>query len=188
MSAKTRTTMILLGASAALALSACTAGTAAPAASAPDASAAAATPAASPTESPCGTASAADAVATGIATLRPPGGLSGTEWDAERADVSGYDPCAALAWAVVTPVDGTVSSPSAILLFHDGTYLGTATAEQYAFFPAVQRTADDAIAVTYRYARDGEPNAMASGRTQATYTWDAGSGRVVMTGDTPPTS
>ncbi len=87
---------------------------------------------------------------------------------------------------MLRPTDSTGSSPSAILLFHDGTYLGTATKVQYPFTPEVTRTSDAAVSVTYRYPRDGESNAEASGRADATYRWDDAAGRVVMTGDVPP--
>lgn len=142
-----------------------------------------------PTPAPsatCGPDDAAAAVSRATASLPSPAGLSGVGWDASAADVSGYDPCAALSWAVVTVTGGTSSSPYAILLFHEGTYLGTATKEQYPFQPTVRRTGDDAIAVTYRYATPTDANADPTGSAQATYTWDGDAERVVMTGDVPP--
>ncbi|WP_217640110.1 LppP/LprE family lipoprotein [Curtobacterium sp. MCBA15_009] len=143
-------------------------------------------PATTPTPT-CGPADGAAAAADGIAALPEPAGIAGARWDAANADTSGYDACAALSWSVVAPVGATAGSPYAILLFHQGRYLGTATAEQYAFEPIVERRSDDAIVVTYRYPRAGEPNAAPSGRTTATFTWDADTDRVDMTGDTPPT-
>lgn len=141
----------------------------------------------SPTPSAtCGPVDAATAVTRATASLPAPAGLSGARWDATAADTSGYDACAALSWSVVPVAEGTASSPNAILLFHEGRYLGTATKEQYPFQPTVRRTADDAIAVTYRYARASDANADPTGTTDATYTWDADAGRVQMTGDVPP--
>lgn len=151
--------------------------------------AAAATPAPVPTPSAtptCGSEDPTSAIQQAAARLGAPAGIAGAKWDTAGAARGGYDPCAALSWVVLRPTDSTGSSPSAILLFHDGTYLGTATKVQYPFTPEVTRTPDAAVSVTYRYPRDGESNAEASGRADATYRWDDAAGRVVMTGDVPP--
>lgn len=155
-----------------------------------------ATPPASPSPSTrgtaqgtCGTQSAAAAVQQAVATLpRPVPNLPDATWDASHADTSGYDPCAALAWSVVSVTDGTPSSPNAILLFHDGKYLGTATKVQYPFEPTVTRKSDTSIAVTYRYAKQTDANANPSGTANATFTWDDAAGKVEMQGAVPPAS
>lgn len=145
------------------------------------------TPTPTPTPTPtCGPATGSEAAAAAIAALPLPAGLEDFRWDAGNADYSGYDPCAALSWSVVTLDHGTAGTPFAILLFHQGRYLGTATSEQYAFEPAIERLADASIAVTYSYAKAGEPNAEPSGRTTATYIWNDGTERVDMTGEVPP--
>jgi hypothetical protein len=198
---RTRIGLTLLTATAALTLLAgCSGGTVSPPARTVTATATATqattstTPSADANGTPggtasCGTASAATAVQQAVATLpRPVENLPDATWDASAADTSGYDPCAALSWAVVSVTGGTPSSPNAILLFHDGTYLGTATAEQYPFEPQVSRTAGDAIAVTYRYATATDSNANPSGSTQASFTWDASARKVTMQGSTPPAS
>ncbi|MCA5922702.1 LppP/LprE family lipoprotein [Curtobacterium oceanosedimentum] len=147
----------------------------------------AAMPSPTPTPTPtCGPASGAEAAAAGIAALPSPAGIEGARWDAANADTSGYDACAALSWSVVAPERATAGSPYAILLFHQGRYLGTATAEQYAFEPTIERRTDGSIVVTYRYPLAGEPNAEVSGRATATFTWNAETSRVDMTGETPP--
>lgn len=139
--------------------------------------------------STCGSASAAIAVQQAVATLpRPVPSIPDATWDAQEADTAGYDPCAPLSWAVVSVSAGTPSSPNAILLFHDGTYLGTATKEQYPFEPQVTRTSAAAVAVTYRFPKAGDANADPTGSANATYTWDAAQGKVVMTGSVPPAS
>lgn len=143
-----------------------------------------ATPSSTPT---CGPADGAAAAAGPIADLPVPAGLEGARWDVSRAETTAYDGCAALSAVTVSVVDATASSPVAVLLFHDGTYLGTATKEQYAFVPGVTRTAPDALRVDYRYAMPSDSNADPTGRATATYTWDDGAGRVEMTGDVPPT-
>ncbi|PZF61192.1 hypothetical protein DEI92_06235 [Curtobacterium sp. MCBD17_034] len=134
----------------------------------------------------CGPATGQAAAAKGIAALPLPAGLSSATWDAAGADYTGYDPCAPLSWSVVTVAGSTASSPYAILLFHDGTYLGTGTKEQYAFQPTVRRTSSTSIAVTYPYTQGDDSDANPTGRANATYTWDAGAGKVTMAGSTPP--
>lgn len=134
----------------------------------------------------CGPTDVTDAAGRAIADLPLPAGLEGAEWDTAGADISGYEPCAALSWLTISVKLASGSSPVAILLFHDGTYLGTATKEQYAFVPDITRTQDDEIAVTYHYAKPGEATAGATGRTNATFTWNDSAGRVEMTGDVPP--
>lgn len=158
---------------------------------APTDTAATPTPANTPTPTPtptptCGPATGSEAAAAGISALPLPAGLEDFRWDAGNADYSGYDPCAALSWSVVTLDHGTAGTPFAILLFHQDRYLGTATSEQYAFEPAVERLSDASIAVTYTYAKANEANADASGRTTATYIWNDGTERVDMTGEVPP--
>lgn len=153
----------------------------------PSDAASASTPTPTPTPTPtCGPSSGAAAAADGIAALPLPAGLEDAKWDAANADYSGYDACAPLSWSVVTLDRATAGSPYAILLFHQGAYLGTATSEQYAFQPTVERQSDSAIVVTYTYVKADEANADASGRTTATFTWNDETGRVEMTGDTPP--
>ncbi|MFJ4222287.1 LppP/LprE family lipoprotein [Curtobacterium luteum] len=146
------------------------------------------TAAASGGSSTCSGVSAATATARAVPKLAAPAGLPDARWDARFAITSAYEPCAALS-AVLVPLEGsTASSPVAILLFHDGQYLGTATKEQYAFVPDVARTSDDTIAVTYHWVKPGETDAESSGRTPATFTWDASAGKVVMRGGVPPQS
>ncbi|MFB2555658.1 LppP/LprE family lipoprotein [Herbiconiux liangxiaofengii] len=153
----------------------------------PSTPSASATPTPTPTPTPtCGPADGRQAAAAAIAALPAPEGLSDAVWDAEGADYSGYDPCAALSWTVVTLQYATVSSPNAVLLFHSGTYLGTATSTPYGFTPAVERLSDDSISVTYRFTQGTESNAEASGRATATFSWNAATGSVDMTGDVPP--
>lgn len=107
-------------------------------------------------------------------------------WSAEFADTAGYDPCADLSWIVLPVTGGTVSSPYAVMLFHRGEFVGPATEESYGFGHDVERVADDTITITYRYVQPGEANADASGRATSTFTWDAGAGEVVRTGELPP--
>ncbi|QCR44383.1 hypothetical protein C1N91_13520 [Curtobacterium sp. SGAir0471] len=192
--------LLLVAAGATLALAGCTGGsdagptatvtrTVTPSPSASSAAGAApATGSSAPTATPsCGPSDGAAAAAGPIADLPLPAGLESARWDASHADTSTYDGCAALSAVSVSVADATASSPVAILLFHDGSYLGTATKEQYPFVPQVTRESADAIRVEYRYPQGSDSNADPSGRATATYTWSDATGRVVMSGDVPPT-
>jgi hypothetical protein len=162
-------------------------GTSAPTSSSPSASPSPSSPTPEATPTPtCGPATGQEAAAAGIAALQPVPGLEGKKWVAANDGYSGYDPCAALSWSLVTLEGATVSTPTQILLFHNGTYIGTATATAYGFTPAVERTADGAISVTYRFNQGNESNAEASGRTVATFTWNDETNSVDMAGDLPP--
>jgi hypothetical protein len=191
--------VILLGAALVVVLAGCSSGpapdddptaTATKTATAPSTPVAAPTtgaPSAEPSSTPtCGPADGATAAARGIAALPAPTQLPDVTWDASTADYTGYDPCAALSWSTVTVGLATASSPVAVLLFHDGTYLGTATKEAYAFVPDITRTAPDAIEITYHYPQGNDANADPTGRAVADLRWDDADGRVAFSGSTPP--
>lgn len=103
----------------------------------------------------------------------------------EYADTTGYDPCAELSWIVV-PYGGTASSGNAVMLFHHGEYLGTATAEPQAFTPSIERINDSSIAITYRYLKGDEANARPEGRALSTFTWNDETQSIDHEGDFPP--
>lgn len=107
-------------------------------------------------------------------------------WDPGHAVIDHYDPCAELSWIVLPIEGGTVSSPYQIMLFGKGDYLGTTFAQAPGFHPEVHRLSDTSIEVTYRWPRDGEPNANPSGRSVATFTIDPATSRVTHAGDIPP--
>lgn len=114
----------------------------------------------------------------------PKGNVPDAEWVA--IDTETYDPCADLSWVTLTIRGGTASSPSQQMLFHDGEYLGTTTQEGIAFSPATVRLSDSAIQVTYRWAKEGESNAGASGRAVSTYSWNPNTESVDHAGEWPP--
>ncbi|GAA4267112.1 LppP/LprE family lipoprotein [Frondihabitans peucedani] len=134
----------------------------------------------------CGPSSGRAAAAKGIASLALPSGLPDATWDAANADYSTYQPCSALSWVTLGLTGATASSPYAILLFHDGEYLGTATKAAYSFHPDVARTGGSSLAVTYHYAKPGESDADRSGTTRATLTWSSAAQKVQFSGQTPP--
>jgi hypothetical protein len=97
-----------------------------------------------------------------------------------------FDPCAELSSITVTVEGGTVSSPSHIMLFHHGDYLGTASSEAYGFWPSTERLDDGSIQVTYTYPLPDESNAAASGRAVSVFTWNDSTQGVDHTGEFPP--
>lgn len=103
----------------------------------------------------------------------------------QYADTTGYDACADLSWIVV-PYGGTASSPNAIMLFHNGDYLGTDTAVPQGFEPAIERVDEGYISVTYSYPLEGDANAAPRGRATSTYTWSDATESVIHAGELPP--
>jgi hypothetical protein len=102
------------------------------------------------------------------------------------ATVETYDPCAALSAVTLPVAHATASSPTQVMLFHDGQYIGTATEKAYGFYPEIERLADNELQVTWSWPQDGDANANPTGRSTATFTWDDAAGRVVMAGEVPP--
>lgn len=135
----------------------------------------------------CSGLTQSEAVDESIGSIAPFPGLESHEWVAAMPDDQTYDECAELSYVVVTLYGGTVSTPCHVMLFNQGRYLGTATADAYGFYPRVQQLDDATVEVTYTYTLPGESNAASSGRTVATFTWDETTQSVVMDGDVPPT-
>jgi hypothetical protein len=71
---------------------------------------------------------------------------------------------------VVDTEGGTGSSPVQVLLFHEGTYIGTAT-ECALPFTTVTGTSTDSVTIEYRWPRGDDPNATPSGLATVTYRW-----------------
>lgn len=105
-----------------------------------------------------------------IEQLPPPQQIPDATW--LQAYNGNYNGCSDLSYAQVGIVGATGSSPTHLLLFHRGEYVGTAT--PCALNPAVVATAFDSIDVEYNYPREGEPNAAATGFAELTFTWSDG--------------
>jgi len=80
-----------------------------------------------------------------------------------------YNRCTDLSYAQVGIVDATGWSPTHLLLFHRGSYLGTATG--CALHPTVVAETADSIHVEYHYPREGEIHAAATGFAAQTFRW-----------------
>ena len=186
--ALTRLTILLV----ALALAGCRGGTApassddASARTRPPASASPETSSAEPTTEKCATMTGAEAISTWgpqVPTFRE--GYD-WQWNLDRADPNTYDPCAALSWVVLGLKGGMASSPVQIMLFHRGQYIGVTASEPSNYWPEVVRLDDAAIQVTYKWPRDGETTAGATGRSVSIFTWDEQTQSVVHSGEWPP--
>ncbi|OFQ61837.1 LppP/LprE family lipoprotein [Rothia sp. HMSC061E04] len=113
------------------------------------------------------------------------------QWTNVSEDYEGYDSCAELSWIDAIPGSShkecCISSMAHhILLFHRGKFIGTATYEPYSFSPVITRTSDSSIRVTYRYMKEDEAPASASGSTTAEFTWNPAKNQVDMEGTPPP--
>ena len=133
--------------------------------------------------SSCSTVSASSTVSKALSEMK-----NKSKWD-QWTNVSrtyeGFDPCAELSWIDAipgsSPDECCISSMAHhILLFHYGKFIGTATYEPYSFSPSITRVSDSSISVTYRYMKDDENPANASGRTTAEFSWSSSQNKVVM--------
>ena len=152
----------------------------------PPASASPETASAEPTTEKCATMTGAEAISTWgpqVPTFRE--GYD-WQWNLDRADPNTYDPCAALSWVVLGLKGGMASSPVQIMLFHRGQYIGVTASEPINYWPEVVRLDDAAIQVTYKWPRDGETTAGATGRSVSIFTWDEQTQSVVHSGEWPP--
>lgn len=140
-------------------------------------------------DSTCASDSASTVVSKALRELK-----NKSKWD-QWTNVSrtyeGYDPCAELSWIDAVPGSSPSSCCTAamvhhILLFHRGKFIGTATYEPYSFSPVITRTSDSSIRVTYRYMKEDEAPASASGSTTAEFTWNPAKNQVDMEGTPPP--
>ena len=113
------------------------------------------------------------------------------QWTNVSEDYEGYDSCAELSWIDAIPGSShkeccISSMVHHILLFHRGKFIGPAAYEPYSFSPVITRTSDSSIRVTYRYMKEDEAPASASGSTTAEFTWNPAKNQVDMEGTPPP--
>lgn len=162
-----------------------TAPTAAPATSTEEASADGSEGATDP-EPACSGLTPQEAYEGSVDEVPPPFDDMDTEWFAPDIGLELFDDCAALSPIVITIDGGTASSPSQIMLFHHGEYVGTATETAYGFWPEAVQLDEATVEVTYRYPQGDDTNADPSGRAVATFAWNAETEQVDMTGELPP--
>lgn len=93
-------------------------------------------------------------------------------------------PCPDLLWLTAETPGGTASSPTHVLFFHDGRFLGTATSDAYAYTRVVEAH-DATVSVQYRWLAPDDAHCCPSGGPAVVdYTWDGG--QVVMRQPLPP--
>ncbi|MBJ8344124.1 LppP/LprE family lipoprotein [Antrihabitans sp. YC2-6] len=116
-----------------------------------------------------GSAGVLDAIATLPST---------NDWAIEDSSEATIGDCPELGWITVSG-GASAAAPIHVLFFHDGTYLGTATSEPYAF-TYVSAESADTISVDYKWLAGDEPFCCpAGGPATIPYTWDGS--QVVMT-------
>lgn len=105
------------------------------------------------------------------------------------ATKDGFDPCADLS-AISIPLGPTGMSPVELQLFHRGEPLGAAIEEPYPFNPdKIVRLDEGALQVSFLYMKpEDASHADASGVATSTFTWDEAAGKVVRTGELPPSA
>lgn len=139
-------------------------------------------PVATTADAPCVVDLGAAAITDAVAQLPPAfADAPDVAWDPTPDDGT-YDPCATLSAATVTVDGATGGSPEAVLLFHNGAFVGTATPEPYGLTTLnTSASTADTVAVDYRYVQPGESNADASGLATVRYQWADGAVRVLDT-------
>ncbi|MEE2059355.1 LppP/LprE family lipoprotein [Rhodococcus artemisiae] len=95
----------------------------------------------------------------------------GNPWIAGAySDVTGS--CGELLWLMAETPGGTASSPSHVVFFRDGTYLGTATSDSYSYTEVVG-AGGPTVSVQYRWLAPEDANCCPSGGPAVIdYTWD----------------
>lgn len=111
--------------------------------------------------------------------------------DSGMADTEHYDPCdglSAITVSYATDEGMPAGSPgySIVMLFHDGEYLGTDTAEAYEWTPEIERVDEDTLDVEYPYGHRDDAVGP-EGTTESTFTWDEESDSVEHSGEFPDT-
>jgi hypothetical protein len=125
-------------------------------------------------EPTCGVDPGAEAITDAIGAVPPAfDGFPGWAY----GGASNFDPCAALSYALLDTEGGTGSSPVQVMLFHDGTYVGTAT-ECALPFTTVTGTSTDSVTIEYRWPRPGDSNAAPSGLASVAFRWSGGAVRM----------
>lgn len=129
--------------------------------------------AAAPTRTQCEPSSVP--VSTNAANIAPP--LQGVTWSVYQTG----NLCGTLGYAELATAGGTGSSPTQLLLYNDGEFLGTGITCNA--LGQVTGSTDDSISVQYRWPVGNDSNANMSGRANVTFQWNGSS--VDMVGDLP---
>ena len=107
--------------------------------------------------------------------IEPP--FPGETWIVEQAG----NLCGPLGYAALATLGGTGSSPTQLLLYNEGEFLGTGV--RCGLVGEVTGSTAESVTVTYRWPVGDESNAQMSGRAEVTFYWNGSS--VDMIGDLP---
>jgi LppP/LprE lipoprotein len=134
----------------------------------------------------CGVNLGSPQVIDAVKSLPP---YPGTDWTwatNPEAFRGNFNPCATLSTALVSVEGSTASSPVTALMFHNGSYLGTATAKAYGFTMLnASRTTDDTVVLDY--SEPGVCDACAPAAVSSVrYQWQGN--HVVMLDPAPPSN
>lgn len=111
-------------------------------------------------------------------------GIGNVGWAIREASTDPIDACPDLSYLQVDVQYATAGSPTQILFFHHGTYLGTGTAAATSYTSVIDVT-PDAVTARYRWIVGDEPfSSPQGGPSTVTYRWN-GSG-VTAEGQFPP--
>lgn len=130
-----------------------------------------------PTEDPCSTLTEAEAVQIAADSIPIPSGFEDMTWSLDRYDASTFDSCAELsAVRIELEQAGHPTAPLAVAFFHDGELVATIDGrDPQGQVRELVRIDDATIEVNFRFWRENECTACASGYALSTFTWDAAS-------------
>lgn len=108
----------------------------------------------------------------------------------DRPDTEHYDPCDGLSaitvdYATDEGVPGGGPAYSIVMLFHDGEYLGTDTAEPREWSPEIEQVDEDTLTVEYPYGHRTDAVGP-KGTVESTFTWNEETDSVDHEGEFPP--
>lgn len=126
-----------------------------------------------PTQTQCDPSSVP--VSSNAASIAPP--LPGVAWSVYQTG----NLCGTLGYSELATTGGTGSSPTQLLLFNRGEFLGTGI--KCNALGQVTGSTDDSVSVQYRWPVGDDSNANMSGRAKVTFQWNGSS--VDMVGDLP---
>lgn len=98
-----------------------------------------------------------------------------TDWRAPYTNEGSgnFNPCAILSGAVAIPDGATTAAPVHVLLFHEGTYVGTATQVPYRHVGIdTKKSTDDTVVVGVHWKVGDECDACMSGVANVRFRWD----------------
>lgn len=110
---------------------------------------------------------------------------SSTPWRHSTNANETYSPCAPLSWVHIMTANLQQDQPQHTMLFHNGEYIGTTTAQAYPWSDRILRKANNRIEVVYRWPQPGDDPLHPTGQSVAEFYWDDTLGKVRLEGEVP---